>query len=211
MEQYDIDFEIINSIRTGHHQFNEIWRKTKFKGSLTTFSKHLNQLVEARYIQKKMENKKPRYYLGNNTTPFDTDKGFINQLKNEISTIKEKSKKIPDKELLNEFINDTQDLLIVLSQLNFSQLTFMESYNKEKIEHSKPDISVNEKKIELINKLITMRIKILNERDSIQAEKNEKDLIVGKINTIESPKLFMTFFSLIQDRLQNFLSQNSKK
>ena len=186
MSLYDIDFEIVYTIKNGHHNFNEIWSKIKEIGSKQTFSKHLTQLVEAGFILKKIEQGKPRYHLGNDTTPFDTDKGLINKLNNEITTITEKSKKIPDKKLLNEFVQDTQDLLIVLSQLNFTRLTILDSYKKDKQQHIKPFIGLNEKKIELINKLITTRINILNERD---------------------PELFITFFALIQNNLNNFLSK----
>ncbi|MBL7014802.1 MAG: hypothetical protein ISR79_00380 [Nitrosopumilus sp.] len=191
MSNYDLDFEINYAIKNGHHQFNEIWRKSNFKGSKLTFSNHLSQLVKAGFIRKDFDEKgKPRYYSGNSTILYESDKGLIGMLNKKISTINKNSKKVPDKELLKEFVDDTQDLLIVLSQIHFGQLGILNSYKESKNEFAKPDIAINEKKIELINKLISMRINILEKRD---------------------PELFATFFQLIQNNLQNFLTQNTKK
>lgn len=153
-----------------------------------TLSKHLSQLVKSRFVKRTEKIKhRPKYDLAVGSHWLDSDKGLMGILNKKISTINEKSKKIKDKELLKEFVDDTQDLLIILSQLHFSRLVISDTCKKD-IENNKPipELGLNEKQMELINKLISMRINILEKRDE---------------------DLSISFVNLIMNNSQNLLSK----
>ena len=189
--QYDIDFEIIYSIKKGCDSFDKIWMdvngkdKRKKIGSRSTLSIHLTNLVEDMRIIKKQEQGKIKYSLGMDVSLYEQDKGLIGKLNQKITTIEKNSKKLSNKELLKQFIYDTQDLLIVSSQIQLGLLSVTNMYKKENQGFMKPEIGIMEKKMDLINKLITIRIQILKERDF---------------------NLYVTFLKIIENNLQKFLS-----
>jgi len=169
MSQYDIDFEILYSVKSGHRTFDKIWfdvngtGKRKKIGSRSTLSRHLSQLVEEGVLFK---DEKSHYELGGDTSVFDSVNDTVKELHQEINTIKEKNKKTPDKKLLKNFIKDTEEDTQELSNLRFSNLIY-QSVLEENIDddYVKPYVGLNNKLIELIEKLIKTRMDILQERD----------------------------------------------
>lgn len=156
MRKYDIDFEIIYTIKNGNHRFSEIWTKIKKSkiGAKQTFSDHLSKLVEDEVIVKRIENKKPQYFL-NETEHYDKVELMNEHIEDAINRMKKRNKKFSDKKLLEIFIKETIMDLKFYSTWKFS--TLMPSFQSE--------IHIDSKKLELLEKVIKTRIDLLQKRD----------------------------------------------
>ena len=173
MDNYDIDLEIVYAIKKGHHNFNEIFSTIK-RGSKITFSEHLEQLVYDGTIKRTSKNKKPQYKI-NDPRDFEQTEQIKGKIETEISNIKETSKKIPDKRLLKKFIKDTVKDLKFYSMFHFDSFllsefvdnfTFSEVFlNPNAWAQQQTLKSIQNRKLQLLNKLIGTRIAILQKRD----------------------------------------------
>ena len=168
MSSFDIDLEILYTIKQGFHSFTKIWEKVKGVGSKQTFSKHLSQLIEGNIIYKEKKDGKIYYELGELAPVLESGNDIVNRIKDELSrldkTSDKTSKKIPPKKLLQNFVTDTKEELAYQSSLRFENLMFQSSRHEEDGNHQSL-IIMNEKQIEMIDKLIKLRIKILLEKD----------------------------------------------
>lgn len=170
MEQTDIDLEIVNTVRTGHHTFSRIWEKAKGIGSKQTFANHLTQLVEDGVLEKRIVNDKPEYHLFEVKHILDS-KLFESRIKEEINIIEKSKKKTPDKKILKHCIERTKRDLVFVSLFTFDNL--VTTYESDK--------KVNDKHIRLIQRLIKTRINYLQKRDPelviMFSELTRKDLL----------------------------------
>ena len=169
MERYDIDFEIVYAVKS-EHTFDKIFSRflggvlNKKTASRATFSKHLSQLVEVGIIQREIKDGKPYYELGENEPSFQTSVDIIARINNELSTIVEKSKIIPPKKLLQDFIADTKENCSHQKEMRFENL-FLENIMVRDGDDYSSIITMNEKQIKMIDKLIKLRFDILLQRD----------------------------------------------
>ena len=190
MESYDMDLEIINTVKKGHHKFTETFNQVKDKiKSKTTFSNHLEQLVNSGIIKKTTKDKKPHYEIAD-SYPFDITEKMINKIELEISNIKEKSMKIPKTKLLGKFVNDTVKDLRFYSVFHFESFLFSEFADNQTLTEMLTNLStvpyeqnlktITNQKLKMLDKLIGTRIAILQKRD---------------------PKSLVTFSNLIKSKL----------
>jgi DNA-binding HxlR family transcriptional regulator len=154
VEQTDIDLEIVNTVRTGHHNFSRIWEKVKGIGSKQTFSNHLSQLVKEDVIEKRTVNGKPEYHLFETEHIFKSEL-FESRIKEEIKIMKDSKKKKPDKLVLKIMISRTKRDLVFYSLFVLDNLLTTFEVDKR----------VNDKHMKLLQKLIKTRINYLNKRD----------------------------------------------
>ena len=171
MDSFDIDLEILYSIKRGENNFEKIWNNVngtkgnKILGSRTTLSKYLSQLVEGQIIYKNNEDGNPYYELGELSPVLESGNDIVNRIKDEISTIVKKSIKIRGKRLLQTFVTDTKDNLAYQSSLRFENLMFQSLFYVKNENQYIPLITMNERQIEMIDKLIKKRIEILLKKD----------------------------------------------
>ncbi len=163
MSQYDIDFEILYSIKEGNHTFSKIWTKVKGIGSKQTFSSHLAQLVGSGDINRIVnENGKPEYHISTDHVLLDVkENGILGTLDKEIKTVREKSKKKSDKNMINDFIHNTEELMNEYSRIHIQNL-ILESTGDSTL---KPMLGLHKKTLEKIDEFIKKQIDVLKQRD----------------------------------------------
>jgi len=155
MESHYVDFEIIYAVKDTH-TFTKIWEKVKRIGSKQTFSKHLKALVESKVIKKITKNGKPEYWINDPFTgDYEQKKLELEFAEKEITRIKNKSKKLSDKKLLELFVSDTVANLLMHSSFHLDLL----------MPHAKTIEFLNRGRFEKLDEMIKTRMDILMKRD----------------------------------------------
>lgn len=153
MDNFDLDLEIIQAIRKGNHNFNEIFRGVK-KGSKTTFANHIEELVESETIKKITKDGKSQYFL-NEIINHEKSKEMFTHIDRKISIYQKQNKKFSDKKLLQIFVRDTIKDLAFYSI--FHLYTLLPTFET--------DLTMDNKKLKMLSKLIKARIDILQDRN----------------------------------------------
>ena len=153
MSDYDIDLEIVYAIKNGNHHYGKIWNKVKGIRSKQTFTDHLKKLVEDKVILRKIEDKTP-YYKINEVEQYDLEKLMEEKFEKKINEINNISKKVPDKKVLDIFVNDT------IRDLGFYSIFYFDT----RMPHFESDKNIFRKDIEMLDSLIKARINFLEKR-----------------------------------------------
>ncbi len=124
MTDYEIDFQILHTIKKGHHKFTEIFDIVK--GSKLKFSTRLKSLVEDGIIKKTTVEDRPHFDLAD-IESYEDMQALIKGVKRRTSNIEKDSKNFSDKKLVKVSAETT-----ILYLTHFSLLFFHMLFAKPK-------------------------------------------------------------------------------
>jgi hypothetical protein len=151
---FEIDYEIVYTIKSGYNKYNKIFEKTKGIGSKQTFAKHIRKLVEDNVIKKTMVKGKPEYFVDEDSQ-HQTPLLMKERINEEIDMIKNSKKKVSDKSVLKHFVKRAKMEIIILASQNLKLL--MPMYETDK--------RIANSNIKMLNKILKFRIDYLQKRD----------------------------------------------
>ncbi|MCJ8306827.1 MAG: hypothetical protein HRU07_07255 [Nitrosopumilus sp.] len=151
---FDIDYEIVYTVKSGYNQFNKIWSKVKGIGSKQTFSKHLAQLVKDETISKKIVKGKPEYVVSDDEH-YKTPIMMKERINDEINHMENSKKKVSDKVVLKLFVERAKMEIVILATENLKLL--MPLYESDK--------GIAKNNIKMLSKILKYRIDYLQKRD----------------------------------------------
>ncbi len=151
---FDIDYEIVYTIKSGYNRYNKIWEKVKGIGSKQTFSNHLSQLVKDDVIKKMMIKGKPEYFVDEDSH-HETPLLMKQKINDEIDYIKNSKKKVSDKVVLKLFVKRAKMEIVLLAGESLKLLMPMYETDKQ----------IANSNIKMLNKIMKFRIDYLQKRD----------------------------------------------
>jgi len=169
---FDIDYEIVYTIKTGLNKYNKIWEKVKGIGSKQTFSNHLRQLVKDDVVEKRIVKGKPEYFVAEDSH-HERPLLIKETINDEIEHIKNSKKKVSDKVVLKFFVKRAKMEIMLLASESLKLLMPMYETDKQ-IAHSN---------IKMYNKILKFRIDYLQKRDP-QLAIMFNDLIMKTIDEV---------------------------